>query len=122
MTTTVVFETHATTEDNESGHSTGWLPGRLSAAGQQQAILLGERRRDDGLAAAFTSDLARAVHTVSVAFAGVDLAVLHDWRLRECDYGAWSGAPSTLVQGSRAAHLDVPGAVERAARTAPVKG
>ncbi|HEX8973175.1 histidine phosphatase family protein [Oryzihumus sp.] len=109
MTTTVVFETHATTEDNESGRSTGWLPGRLSAAGRQQAVLLGERRRDDGLAAVFTSDLARAVQTVSTAFAEVDdLPVLHDWRLRECDYGTWNGAPSTLVQGTRVAHLDVP--------------
>ncbi|GAA1232176.1 hypothetical protein GCM10009657_04560 [Oryzihumus leptocrescens] len=103
-----MYETHATTEDNESGHSTGWLPGRLSATGLQQAVQLGERRRDDGLAAVVTSDLARAVQTVSIAFAGSDVPVLHDWRLRECDYGAWNGAPSTLVQGSRVAHLDVP--------------
>ena len=108
MTTTVVFETHATTEDNESGHSTGWLAGRLSATGRRQAVELGERRRDDGLAAVLTSDLARAVQTVSIAFAGVDVPVLHDWRLRECDYGAWNGAPSALVQGARVAHLDFP--------------
>ena len=30
----VVFETHATAEDNEAGRATGWLPGRLPAAGR----------------------------------------------------------------------------------------
>ena len=33
----IVFETHATTEDNERGIATGWLPGRLSPRGRAQA-------------------------------------------------------------------------------------
>ena len=37
MAIEVVFETHATTLDNEQGHATGWLPGQLSADGQEQA-------------------------------------------------------------------------------------
>jgi broad specificity phosphatase PhoE len=61
----VVFETHATTDDNEAGIATGWLPGRLSAAGRDQSRELGERRRDDGLAIVFTSDLRRAVERVA---------------------------------------------------------
>jgi broad specificity phosphatase PhoE len=40
----VVFETHATSEDNEAGIATGWLLGRLSAAGLGQARELGARR------------------------------------------------------------------------------
>lgn len=55
----IVYETHAITEDNENGIATGWLPGRLSERGRAVAIGLGERRRDDGLAAVFTSDLDR---------------------------------------------------------------
>jgi 2,3-bisphosphoglycerate-dependent phosphoglycerate mutase len=35
----------------------------------------------------FSSDLARAVDTVDIAFAGYVVPVLLDWRLRECDYG-----------------------------------
>lgn len=66
--TEVVFETHSTTEDNERGVATGWLPGKLSAAGRDQAGEMGERRRADRIAAVFTSDLARAVETVSIAF------------------------------------------------------
>jgi broad specificity phosphatase PhoE len=58
MPTTVVFETHSITEDNERGVATGWLPGRLSARGRGLAVELGERRRTDGLAAVVASDLA----------------------------------------------------------------
>jgi hypothetical protein len=37
----IVFETHSTTEDNEAGRATGWLPGRLSPRGRAEAAELG---------------------------------------------------------------------------------
>jgi broad specificity phosphatase PhoE len=97
----VVFETHMTSEDNEQGIATGWLPGRLSDAGRQQARELGARRRAERLTAVFTSDLARAVETAEIAFAGLGVPILHDWRLRECDYGDRNGmtAKSCTVTG-----------------------
>jgi 2,3-bisphosphoglycerate-dependent phosphoglycerate mutase len=104
----VVFETHATTEDNELGRATGWLPGRLSSQGREQARQLGLRRADDGINAVFTSDLARAVETVSIAFAGSTIPVLHDWRLRECDYGTRNGGPAGELHPGRSRHLDLP--------------
>jgi 2,3-bisphosphoglycerate-dependent phosphoglycerate mutase len=79
----IVYETHSTTVDNEQGRATGWLPGELSARGRAEACELGDRRRTDGLAAVFSSDLGRAVETVSIAFGGGDVPVLYDWRLRE---------------------------------------
>jgi broad specificity phosphatase PhoE len=91
--TTIVFETHSVTEDNERGFATGWLPGRLSERGRVLAHELGVRRRHDGLSAVFTSDLQRAVETTSIAFNGSGLPVLADWRLRECDFGSLNGAP-----------------------------
>jgi len=106
VATTLVFETHSTTEDNERGRATGWLPGRLSAAGREQARALGRRRCDDGLAAVFCSDLGRAVETASIAFDGSPIPVLLDWRLRECDYGERNGMPVDELQRGR--HLDVP--------------
>ena len=108
MATEIVYETHSTTEDSEKGRATGWLPGRLSAAGRADAAMLGRRRRDDGLAAIFVSDLARAVETVEVAFAGTAIPVLKDWRLRECDYGRLNGAAASEVHGDRRRYLDVP--------------
>ncbi len=107
MTVEIVFETHSTTEDNETGIATGWLPGRLSAAGREQAAALGRRRRGT-VDAVFTSDLRRAVETVELAFAGTDTPVLHDWRLRECDYGVLNGAPRDAVLGDRGARLSSP--------------
>jgi 2,3-bisphosphoglycerate-dependent phosphoglycerate mutase len=65
----VVFETHSLSVDNESGIATGWLPGRLSELGKRLAVELGQRRRDDGIAVVFTSDLRRAVETAEIAFA-----------------------------------------------------
>jgi broad specificity phosphatase PhoE len=106
--TVVVFETHATSEDNEAGIATGWLPGRLSAAGRDQARALGERRRHDGIDAVFSSDLARAVETVELAFGGSDVPVFLDWRLRECDYGELNGRPRALLDGQRVQRVDEP--------------
>ena len=108
MSARVTFETHSTTVDNEAGRATGWLPGTLSAAGRDQARRLGERRRDDGVDAVFTSDLARAVETTMLAFSSTTIPVLHDWRLRECDYGELNGAPRRLVIDVRHEHLTDP--------------
>lgn len=104
----IVFETHSTTDDNECGFATGWLPGRLSARGRESAGRLGERRRDDGLSAVFVSDLRRAVETAELAFGSTDIPVLHDWRLRECDFGELNGAPRDSVHGDRRRWLDEP--------------
>jgi 2,3-bisphosphoglycerate-dependent phosphoglycerate mutase len=104
----VVFETHSTTQDNENGIATGWLPGQLSALGREQAAELGRRRRDDGIAAIFSSDLARATQTAAIAFEDTGLPVLLDWRLRECDYGELNGSPAAALHAHQADYLDRP--------------
>ena len=104
----IVFETHSTTEDNENGVATGWLPGRLSKVGREQAAELGRRRADDGIAAVFSSDLARATQTAAIAFAGTGIPVLLDWRLRECDYGELNGSSARDLEWHRPEHVDQP--------------
>lgn len=108
MTVEIVYETHAITEDNENGIATGWLPGRLSDRGRVVAVELGERRRDDGLAAVFTSDLDRAVETARIAFAGVEIPVFQDPRLRECDYGELNGRRIAEFPVPRSQFVDRP--------------
>jgi 2,3-bisphosphoglycerate-dependent phosphoglycerate mutase len=103
---TVVFETHATTVDNETGHATGWLPGELSAIGRGQARELGQRRRDDSINTIVASDLRRAVETVEFGFAGLATPVAFDARLRECNYGHLNGAP--VAELRRPDHRDTP--------------
>jgi broad specificity phosphatase PhoE len=108
MAIQLVYETHATTTDNEAGIATGWLPGVLSPAGRRQARELGHRRRDDGIAAVFTSDLHRAVDTARIAFAGTTVPIRQDRRLRECDYGRLNGGPQGAVAALRSRHIDEP--------------
>lgn len=108
MTVRLVYETHATTTDNEDGIATGWLPGRLSDLGRRQALELGERRREDGLDTVFVSDLHRAVETAGLAFPGGVPPIRQDVRLRECDYGVLNGSSAALVAARRTRHIDEP--------------
>jgi broad specificity phosphatase PhoE len=104
----IVYETHSMTIDNEQGIATGWLPGRPSEAGRGYARELGDRRRNDGLAAVFASDLPRAVETAEIAFAGSGLEVRLDPRLRECNYGELDGRPVSEIDVERLHRIDEP--------------
>ncbi|MEV0134229.1 histidine phosphatase family protein [Dactylosporangium sp. NPDC050688] len=108
MSTAIVFETHSWSEDNDRGIATGWLHGRLSARGRILAGELGQRRRDDGISAVFASDLGRAAETAAIAFEGSAVPILHDWRLRECDYGSSNGMPAAQLHEHRERYLDQP--------------
>lgn len=108
MPIAIVYETHALTEDNENGISTGWLPGRLSVAGREGAVALGRRRADDGFAAVFSSDLARSIETATLAFGGSSIPILYDWRLRECDYGRLNGTNAAELRRTQTEYLDRP--------------
>jgi len=108
VSVSILFETHATSTDNEAGIATGWLGGVLSEAGRRQAVELGERRRDGGFAAVLTSDLARAVQTAQLAFAGAELPIRRDPRLRECDYGRLNGMPVSVLDRERPLRVDDP--------------
>ena len=108
MTVHLVYETHSVTEDNEAGIATGWLPGRLSEEGRRLAVELGQRRPASGFAAVWSSDLARAVETVELAYANGGVPLHADARLRECDYGALNGCPVSELEGVRLDHVDMP--------------
>lgn len=108
VTLHLVYETHSITTDNEAGIATGWLPGELSARGRAAAAELGARRRDDGLAAVYVSDLARAVETARIAFSGTAIPVHQDARLRECNYGRMNGSRNEEQQPRRVHHIDDP--------------
>lgn len=100
MAVSIVFETHSWSEDNDRGIATGWNQGRLAPSGRELAAELGERRSNDGIDLVFTSDLRRAVETAEIAF-GSSIPVLHDWRLRECNYGSKNGMPAAELRQNR---------------------
>ena len=104
----LVYETHATTLDNESGHSHGVAAGRAVGAGRDERARLGDRRRDDGIELVVSSDLRRAVQTVEIAFAGSPVPRRLDRRLREVDFGELTGAPVDVVHAQRRRRVDDP--------------
>lgn len=108
VTVEIVYETHSLTTDNEAGFATGWLPGRLSENGRRLAEELGQRHQGCDTAAVFVSDLERAVETAEIAFAGREMMVYRDQRLRECNYGAWNGMPAAQLAAERSRHIDEP--------------
>ena len=108
MSVQIVYETHSISVDNERGIATGWLDGELSAQGKELARELGGRRRDDGLAVVFASDLRRAVETAEIALGDSGLPIRLDRRLRECNYGECNGMPVERLERERAQRIDVP--------------
>lgn len=102
---TLVFETHATSLDNEAGLASGWFDVALSATGEKQARALGARRRGDHLAVVFCSDLTRSFRTAEIAFGDRALPILRDARLRECDLGDLTRRPIVEIEQRRHLHL-----------------
>ena len=102
------FETHSTSVDNERGIASGHRDVPLSQRGLIQACELGIRYSEHRLGMVYTSDLMRASFTVEIAFARRELPRKQDARLRECDYGAWSGCPVEQLESARLAFVDEP--------------
>jgi 2,3-bisphosphoglycerate-dependent phosphoglycerate mutase len=105
---TIFFESHGTTFDNENKVASGWQDVRLSPKGNEEAKNLGERYAGQHLDAVFSSDLRRANQTATIAFSFDPKLIFADWRLRECDYGDYTGAPKQRVEAMKAAHLQEP--------------
>jgi broad specificity phosphatase PhoE len=97
---TIIFESHATTFDNEQKIASGHFDVTLSPAGKRQAKELGRRRADEHFDAVFTSDLQRAYNTAQLAF-GKKFPIFQDARLRECDYGDFEHQPSAVIEAER---------------------
>lgn len=106
--TTIWFESHGTSIDNEDGRASGWNDVDLTKKGLQQAKELLERCRDRGLSAIFTSDLQRAVKTAIPTASELHLPIYTDKRLRECDYGKLTLKTKDLIEAERIKRIAEP--------------
>lgn len=104
----LIFETHATSVDNEARLASGWYDADLSPAGERQAGELGDRHRGRQIDAVYCSDLIRARRTADIAFGARGLPIHVDARLRECDYGSLTRAPAADIDARRLDCIDVP--------------
>lgn len=105
---TILFESHATTVDNEKGIASGHADVELSALGEQQARELGERYRGTLPDVVFCSDAQRSYRTAEIAFAGKSVEIIRDARLRECDYGTFTQKPSDVVDREKPNRVLIP--------------
>jgi probable phosphoglycerate mutase len=69
----------------------GWVDIPLNARGREQARELAETVRDGGIAAVYSSHLARARETAEIVAAELGLDAVVDERLSESNRGSWEG-------------------------------
>lgn len=93
----IKYFVHGTTTDNLEKKASGWLPGELSEKGKEQAKALADIIKDEHFDIVFCSDLQRAIDSAHIDFAGRDIDIIIDSRLRECNYGDYNGKDSKLA-------------------------
>lgn len=104
----IIFEAHSTTFDNEKHLSSGQMDIGLSPLGIKQAKELGKRYENKYLDAIFCSDLQRAYKTAEIAFEDRNFPIIRDSRLRECDYGDYTGRSENEVKPLKLKYIKIP--------------
>ena len=104
---TITYFVHGTTTDNEKDLATGQNQGELSELGKTQSKKLGEMIKDQKFDAIFCSDLKRAIDSTRLFF-GDHAAFTTDKRLREADYGDYTGKDSRLFKNNLENFIDTP--------------
>ena len=105
MSVKIIYFVHGTTTDNLEHKSTGWLPGKLSEKGIAQSINLRNQIDFDAIDLIISSDLKRAIDSANYTF-GTAKPILHDPRIRECNYGDLNGRETSLIKYE--SHIAIP--------------
>ncbi|HSX35825.1 MAG TPA: histidine phosphatase family protein [Patescibacteria group bacterium] len=106
MTVHITYFVHGTTTDNEKDLATGWLPGELSQKGKDETKRLAEQLAGKHFDVVFCSDLQRAVDSANLCFGG-KCEIIHDQRLRECNYGDLNGTAASAFKDKLTDYIDV---------------
>jgi broad specificity phosphatase PhoE len=105
---TIIFESHATSLDNEAKLASGWNDVDLANLGHENAADLGVRYADKKPDVVFCSDLQRSYKTAVIAFKDKNVPIVIDSRLRECGYGDMTQAPKGDVDARKSQSIDTP--------------
>jgi len=97
----VKYFVHGTTFDNLEKKASGWNEVELAPKGIDQAKALAETIKNEDFDIVISSDLKRAIDSANIDFAGREIDILHDSRLRECNYGDYNGQDHTLIDYSK---------------------
>ena len=103
------FERHAQTHHNAAGIASGHYDIALTDDGREHARSVRRRQyAGEHFDVVFTSDTQRAYDTASLIFAGRNIPIVQDARLRECDYGDFEGHPRTEMEAARESAIHKP--------------
>lgn len=105
MTTRLILVRHGETDWNLEGRYQGQADPPLNERGREQAKLLAERLRGEGIEAIYTSDLSRAYETAKIIAQAVGQEVKALESLREIDTGVWTGLTFEEVENRYPEHL-----------------
>lgn len=107
--TTIYFEPHSITFDNEAGVASGWNDIDLSPEGikclNEQWP---ERYEDRVINAIFCSDMQRSFKCGAVIAKDKQIPIFIDSRLRECDYGELTQKDKKLIDSEKAKRITEP--------------
>jgi probable phosphoglycerate mutase len=98
VSTTLLLVRHGETDWNREHRFQGHADQPLNEAGRAQARVLATELGGDGVAAVYTSPLARAHETAEIIAASLALTPQPDARLMEIDVGSWTGLTVTEVE------------------------
>lgn len=107
LRTRVFLVRHTVTRANSAGRRLGELDEELTDRGIEQARALVARGRELGLAAVWTSPLARARQTADVVAGELDLPVYQEPRLEEMALGPWEGLRESQIRERYPAEYEV---------------
>ena len=97
MAVKIIYFVHGTTTDNIEKLSSGWNQAELSEKGIEQSISLREQINFEEIDLVISSDLKRAQDSANYVYENKK-EILHDSRIRECNYGDLNGKSSVLVK------------------------
>ena len=97
-TTRVYLARHGATQMTAEDRFSGAQGAELSDEGREQSARLGERVRDDGIAAVYASPLSRSADTARLIAGACGLTPILREELREISHGPWEGLSRREVE------------------------
>jgi len=93
----IYFVRHGETDWNKDDRLRGWSPISLNATGRQEAKQAAQELKDQHIIHILAADLPRVIQSAEPISKATKAPVTLDPRLRDFDYGDWTGQPVKTV-------------------------
>lgn len=104
----IIFFPHAQSTDQTLGIASGHSQTPLSEKGYDNAKKLKTAWNNHPFDAIFSSDLPRALQTAQAIFSQHTTKIISDARLREVDYGFFTGKERSVIRQEKTQRINIP--------------